>query len=36
MPVGRGGHNANYVYIFRNARMTQISVERKHSLGRDA
>ena len=36
MPVGRGGHNADYVYIFRNTRMTQISVERKHSLGRDA
>lgn len=31
-----GGHNADYVYIFRNTCMTQISVERKHSLGRDA
>ncbi|AQW67033.1 polyhydroxyalkanoic acid system protein [Pseudomonas parafulva] len=36
MPPGGGGHNADYVYMFRNTRMTQISVERKHTLGRDA
>lgn len=36
MPLGGGGHNADYVYMFRNTRMTQISVERKHTLGRDA